>query len=141
MPPGHGGVVQDGGQPGVERGPPQVDRRGLRGLAEQRDPRFGHLGAARRGRVAGGHAGDRDDGLLTAAPHDLQRLRVTHHHLGQARTVPHDEERHRAEHPAAVDPALQADRPAGSGRRQPGGQGAGQARQRGCHDHHLQIGT
>ena len=74
MPPGHGGVVQDRGQPGVEGRPPQVDRRGLRGLAEQRDPRFGHLDAARRGRVARGHAGDRDDGLLTAAPHDLPGL-------------------------------------------------------------------
>ena len=135
MTPGHRGVVQDRGQPGVEGGPPQVHRRRLRGLAEQRDPRFGHLGAARRGRVARGHAGDRDDGLLTAAPHDLPGLRVPDHHLGQARTVPDDEERHRAKLPAAVHPALDPDLATGCSRRQLSGQSAGKTRQRGCHDH------
>ena len=114
MPPGHGRVVQDRGQPGVDRGPPQVDRRRLRGLAEQHDRGFGHFDAARRGRVARGQAGDRDDALLSAAPHHLQALRVPDDHLGQARTVPQDKERHRAEHPAAVHPALDQDRAAGS---------------------------
>jgi hypothetical protein len=108
-------VVQDRGQPGVEGRPPQVDRRGLRGFAEQRDPRFGYLDAARRSRVARGQAGDRDHGLLTAAPHDPPSLRVPDHCLGQARTVPDDEERHGAELPAPVHPALDADLATGSG--------------------------
>ena len=141
MPPGHGGVVQDRGQPGVDRGPPYVDRRGLRGLAEQRDPGFGHLDAAGRGPVARGHAGDRDDALLSAAPHRSQGLRLTDDHLSQARTVSQDEERHRTERPAAVHPALDQDRAAGNGRWQLGSQRAGKASQRGCQGHHLQFGV
>ena len=69
VPPGHGGVVQDRGQPGVDRGPPQLDRRGCAGSPSSVIP--GSVTSTPPG-AAGlrrGHAGDRDDALLAAAPH------------------------------------------------------------------------
>jgi hypothetical protein len=139
-----------GARSGSSGGAPAIERRGLRGLAEQRDPGFGHLGPAGRGRVARDDAGDRDDALLPAAPGRPQGLRITDDDLDQARTVPQDQgtSRHRApgggapsprsgprcrERPQAVRPpacgrGLPARLPSSSppARRSPGGAGGGQ---------------
>ena len=123
------------GSPASTRGPPQVDRRRLRGLAEQRDSRLGHLGAARRDRVAGDDPGDRHDALLAAASAPRPRAsgsRTTT--WARPERSRHDEERHRPQFPAAVHPALDPDRAARSGRRQLSRQRTGNVRQRRCQD-------
>ena len=56
MPPAHRGVVEQRGQRGLHRGPPQLDRRGLRGLGQRGDPRLGQL-HRRRARPGSGWPG------------------------------------------------------------------------------------
>ena len=127
MAPGHGGVVEQRGQPGVQRGPPQLDRRGLRGLAQRRDRRLRSPRRRRAPAVRRGGAGDRDRRLLAAAAHRL-RARWCGRHLGQPGPVADDQEGDRGQLPAAVDPAFEPDLAAWGGAGQLSGQGAGQGR-------------
>jgi len=84
-----------------------------------------------------GHADDGHDGLLAALLHDLQGVRVTDHHLDLARTIPHHQERHAGQHPAAVHPAFDPDLAPVSSLGQARSQRARHTRRARDHDHHL----
>ena len=107
------GLVEQGRQPGVERGAPELDRRGVRRVAEGGDPRRGDLHTAGSLRVRGRRTDHLDRRLLRG-----QRLPVPDHDLCQAGPVADDQEGDRRELAAAVHPALQADWCAGDGVRE-----------------------
>ena len=98
-------VVQDRGQRGGDRRPVQVKGRRLRRAGQRRDHRPDDLRSARRLVARDHRPGDRDHGLLGQFRGRRDLLRGGEDHLGQAGTVPDDQERHRFQLPPAVQPA------------------------------------
>ncbi len=113
VPPGDRRVVEHDREAGVQRGPPQLDGRGVGVVGQRRHRRLGHLDAAGGLRV-GGRRPDHLDGRLLGRYVGL----AANHHLGEPGAVADDQERELGQLAPPVHPALQADGLARRGRGQ-----------------------